>query len=66
LFIEFSKPELPVDEKASEEVWTMRIDSGRASRVDYFMAVMGMSRNEAEAKVAEIDAYLIVPTPTTN
>lgn len=55
LFIAFAPPELPIDEKASEEVWDLRINSGRASRVDYFMEAKGMSRLEAEAKVLEID-----------
>lgn len=56
LFASFGAPELPVDEKASEEVWSLRIREGRASRVDYFIAVHGLSKQEAEQKVAEIDA----------
>lgn len=55
LFLSFAAPELPVDEKATEEVWDLRINAGRASRVDYFMEAKGMSRLEAEAKVLEID-----------
>lgn len=56
LFATFTKPELAVDEKATEEVWSRRIAEKRASRVDYFMAVHGMSESEAKAKIAEIDA----------
>lgn len=59
LFVEFSKPDLPVDEKASEEMWSLRIKEGRASRVDYFMATQGMTKDEAEAKVAEVDGYTL-------
>jgi len=61
--VTFSTPDLPVDEKASEEVWSIRISEGRASRVDYFMATKGLSLEEAEAKVAEIDAYGDKPAP---
>lgn len=68
LFVKFAPPELPVDEKATEEVWDRRIQQGRATRVDYFMAVQGMSKQEAEKKVAEIDATPKVvvnrPAPT--
>ena len=43
-------------EKSNEEVWSIRIKEGRASRIDYFIEVKGMSKEEAIAKVAEIDA----------
>lgn len=56
LFVTFGKPELPIDEKLSEEVWSRRIAEKRASRLDYFMEAKGMSREEALAKIAEIDA----------
>lgn len=56
LFVKFGAPDLPFDEKATEEVWSRRIQEKRASRVDYFMEVKGMSRLEAEAKIIEIDA----------
>jgi hypothetical protein len=56
LYIHFGAPDLPVDEKATEEVWNLRIAANRATRVDYFMAVQGLSKPEAEKKVAEIDA----------
>ena len=62
LFASFGAPALPIDEKAEEEVWSRRIAEKRATRVDYFKAVYGMSTEEAEAKVAEIDAAApIVP-----
>lgn len=57
LYTVFQNPALPVDDKALEEVWSRRISEGRASRVDYFMETQGMSREEAVAKVAEIDAF---------
>jgi hypothetical protein len=58
LFITFAQPDLPVDEKASEEVWSIRINERRATRVDYFMSMHGLSKEEATLKVAEIDASL--------
>ena len=58
LFVTFNNPSLPVNEKESEEVWTMRIDSGRATRVDYFMAMQGMTKEQAQEKVLEIDQGL--------
>lgn len=66
LYVTWSAPSLPTDEKAVEEVWSRRILEGRASRVDYFMEVKGFTREEALAKVAEIDAFNAarVPAPT--
>jgi hypothetical protein len=63
VFTNFGKLALPVDDKAQEEVWSRRILEGRASRVDYFMETQGMTREEAIAKVAEIDA-LAAPAST--
>lgn len=57
LEVEFHNPELPVDEKNNEMVWTMKIQEGRASRVDYFMEVKGMTKDDAEAKVLEVMSY---------
>lgn len=54
LFVKFTAPELPVDRKVTEDIWAARIAGGRASRVDYFMEEMGMSREEAIAKVDEV------------
>lgn len=55
LFAEFRDPVLPVDLKAQEEMWSIRLANGRASRVDYFMQVWGMNKEEAQAKIVEID-----------
>lgn len=55
LFTVFGAPSLPVDQAADEALWTQKIREGRASRVDYFMATKGLSRDEAIAKVTEID-----------
>ena len=52
----FSAPQLPVDEQQDEMIWTMRITEGRASLVDYFMEKKGMSRQQAEEKIAQIQA----------
>lgn len=69
LLAAFGAPELPIDEKLSEEVWSRKIAEKRATRVDYFMEVKGLSKLEAELKVAEIDATVIPgtqrPTPTS-
>ena len=54
LYMQFSAPELPVDEKVSEEIWSTKISEGRASLVDYFIVQAGMSRQEAEAKVLQL------------
>lgn len=54
LFLQFSAPELPVDEKSAEEVWSRKIKEGRATDVDYFMVQHGMSREEAQEKVRQI------------
>jgi hypothetical protein len=56
LFAQFSAPALPVDETVDENLWSRKIAEGRASRTDYFVAKFGMSRPEALAKIAEIDA----------
>ena len=65
LIATFGAPELPVDEKASEEVWDLRIKSGRASRVDYLMEVKGLSLEQAVQKIAEIDAFNGANSPSS-
>jgi hypothetical protein len=67
LEVSFGQPELPIDEKLNEEVWSRKILEGRASRVDYFMEVKGMTKTEAEDKVSEIMAYnsTQMPPPRT-
>lgn len=47
LFVEFSAPEMPVDEQTTEQVWSMRFKQGTATIIDYFMVQKGMSRDEA-------------------
>ena len=55
-FAKFAAPNLPVDIKLQEEVWSRRIAEGRASRLDYFMEVHGMDKAEAQLKLEEIDS----------
>lgn len=55
LFVDFPDPYLPVDTKEQEEVWSLRIAEKRASRIDYFVEVHGLSRKEAEEKCKRID-----------
>ena len=55
LFAKFAAPNLPVDVKLQEEVWSRRISEGRATREMYFMEVHGLTAEEAKAKVEEID-----------
>lgn len=63
-YTEFLPPVLPVDEAQQEDIWSKKIAEGRATRIDYFMA-HGMSRIEAEQKVAEIDAIRDISLPRT-
>jgi hypothetical protein len=56
LYVTFPPPDLPVDPAAVEDVWAARIAGGRASRVDYFREVQGMTQEEAVAKAAEVAA----------
>lgn len=54
LFIVFPPPELPIDEQSTEQTWTMRIKEKRATVIDYFIVQLGLSREEAEAKVIQM------------
>jgi len=65
LFVKFANPDLPIDEKTTEEVWSRRIKEGRASRLMYFMQVHGMTEKEAQATIDEIDAEAAAPAPAT-
>jgi hypothetical protein len=56
LYTTFAEPSLPVDNKAEEDIWSIKINEGRASRLDYMMEVKGMTKEEAIAKLKEIDA----------
>lgn len=57
LKVSFAPPHLPVDKKQQEEVWSMRISQGRATPIDYYMEVYGMTKEEAEAKWTEIQEF---------
>lgn len=67
LFCKFAPPDLPLDEKLTEEVWSRRIKEGRASRTMYFMQVHGMTEDEAKRTIVEIDAEAAAynPAPVT-
>lgn len=54
LWIKFSTPELPVDEKSTEDIWSRKIKEGRSSDVEYFMVQQGLSENEAIEKVKQL------------
>ena len=63
LEVEWANPSLPVNQKEQLDIWEKKINSGLASRVDYFMKEEGMSEDDAIKKVAKIDAY---QNPTLN
>jgi len=54
LFVCFSDPNLPVEAKEQEDMWTIRIQQGRATELDYFREVLGLSDEEANEKFLEI------------
>jgi hypothetical protein len=54
LFAQFDDPVLPVDIQVQETVWAQRILEGRATEIDYFKTVYGMTDEEAEAKFVDI------------
>jgi hypothetical protein len=54
LYAQFDDPVLPVDIQVQESVWSQRILEGRATEIDYFKVVFGMSEAEAEAKYLDI------------
>lgn len=67
LYAKFSDPKLPVDSKAEEEMWSLRIKEGRASNVDYYREVYGMSTDEAIRKVEEVRQFnLTLNTPDSS
>jgi hypothetical protein len=47
LFVTFNHPSLPINPKEQLDVWTKKIESGLANRVQYFVEVDGMTREEA-------------------
>ncbi len=56
LQIEFGPPNLPVNEAEREQIWAVKIAGNRASQVDYFMEVDGMTEEEATAKHKKVIA----------
>ncbi|MFN9476086.1 hypothetical protein [Acidovorax sp.] len=57
MFAKFSAPSLPVDVAAQEELWAKKISEGRATELDYFMKVEGMTKEEAKAKILEMHEF---------
>lgn len=58
--VNFPKPSLPINEKEVEEIWSIKIDAGRATVKDYLMAVQGMSSEEADKKLIELSKSKVV------
>jgi hypothetical protein len=54
MFVEFSDPQLPVDQGSQEDVWDKRINGGRATILDYFRTELGLTDEEAIDKFKEI------------
>lgn len=54
IVVEIPKSELPVDDMAVEQVWTERINQGRATVIDYLIEVKRLSPAEAENKLNQI------------
>lgn len=66
LYVDFNDPILPVEAKEQEEIWSKKITEGRASLVDYFMEVKGLSVEEAISKIEEINKYDTLYTKKIN
>lgn len=65
LFVVFAKPNLPVDPKAQEDVWSVRLKEGRATEIEYLMETQGLTEKEAEAKWAEIIKFRLLKAELT-
>lgn len=52
----FSTPILPVAELEDEQVWSLRLREGRASRTEYFITKFDMTLEQAQEKIAQIDS----------
>jgi len=52
----FAPASLPVNTQEQEQLWSDRISEGRASVLDYFKEVQGMTEEEAWEKINEIQA----------
>jgi len=65
LFIDFQTPTNPIDKEQQENIWNLKIASGRASTIDYLMEVEGMDRETADLKLIEINEQnkSLPPTP---
>lgn len=57
LLVKFAPPQLPVNEKEREEVWLTKIDSGRASIIDYLMETQNLTEQEAIEKAIKIKTF---------
>ena len=53
--VNFPTPSLPINEKEVEEIWSIRIDNKRATVKDYLMEVKGMTSDEADKKIIELN-----------
>jgi hypothetical protein len=47
IVVEFDDPFLPVNAYEQENIWSLRIAEGRATEIDYFKDVLGMTTAEA-------------------
>ena len=63
--IGFPAPSLPINEMEQEQIWDMRISSGRATIKDYLMEVKKMTSEEADKKLVELEASKQVQAQTS-
>ena len=56
LRVQFAPPSLPVNTAEQEQLWSTKIEEGRASVLDYFKSVEGLTDDEAWEKIEEIQA----------
>lgn len=54
LYVTFKQPKLPVDGKAREEEWNLKIEGNRASIIDYLMDTKSLTREEAITEYKQI------------
>ena len=55
LMIQYAGPEMLQTEQEKVDVWQSKIDMGIASRIDALMAIEGLTRENAEERLEEID-----------
>lgn len=53
----FEEPNLPLDQKESEEIWEMKIAGGRASVIDYLMKTEELTSDEAVERYRQITEF---------